>query len=215
MSTYVLGLSLSVLKWHQPIDFQNTGKPLSTIDSQKTYFKDKNMTRDTEKLTKKLMVQKSCKTIGSLSHPIIFTRFYTSIQTVVGLGSSEPSTSSIDFILRDETTRLWAEGGAAAAHTSPGVTPAVWKVRNMPFEIGNSYGILSILHLKYISLRMLDDIMYCPDKNCQWIQQSSNFNQSSQLAGESPSRSAKVATNHLPKLYMSHARGCCRNLWRP
>ena len=31
--TYVLGLSLSVLKWHQPIDFQNTGKPLSTIDS--------------------------------------------------------------------------------------------------------------------------------------------------------------------------------------
>lgn len=107
--------------------------------AKKTFFKDKNMTIDTEKLTKKLMVQKSCKTIGSLSHPIIFTRFYTSIQTVVGLGSSEPSTSSIDFILRDETTRLWAEGCAAAAHTSPGVVAAtgVWKKNQRYFELSS------------------------------------------------------------------------------
>ena len=180
----------------------------------KKHFSKTKTWQETQKNTViLLMVQKSCKTIGSLSHPIIFTRFFTSIQTVVGLGGSEPSklasTSSYETRRRDsgpkdaQPPRILLLGSRQPF--------GKWEIclQDKKFIQNAWYTSLKIC------LKMLDDIMYCPDKNCQWMQQSSNFNQSSQLAGESPSRSAKVATNHLPKLYMSHARGCCRNLWTP
>jgi len=93
------------------------------LTRKKNIFQRQKHDNRHRKIDKKMMVQKSCAHQLVVEIPL-FTRFYTSIQTVVGLGSSEPSTSSIDFILRDETTRLWAEGCAAAAHTSPGVVAA-------------------------------------------------------------------------------------------
>ena len=93
-----------------------------------------------------------------------------------------------------------------------------WKVRNWQICLQNSKFIRNTSLEIYLECWMTSSIVLKRTVWKQfwskWVQQSHNFNRWSHLsAGESPSRSAKVATNHLPKLCMSHARGCCRNLW--